>query len=198
MARKPSFPALYDNATSFSLSDLKKWGYMYRKMSGTIRWSIGGEITSTIGISTNAPKEQIVLTYTYQGENIQYNVLLASLPSNLGKGEVLYFICPVSGLRCRKLYFYRGHFVHRKAKPGFYQLQVYGHRDRDLSRAYDMYFVQEKAWEIVSKKYFKKYYRGKPTKAYLKIRHLVEGRVNFPTEYIDGLLTGNTAIIKVK
>src|SRR5947209_5611959 len=36
--------------------------------------------------------------------NRRYKVFLSEKKSNLGKGKVLYFICPIRGSRCRILY----------------------------------------------------------------------------------------------
>lgn len=49
------------------------------------------------------------LSYTQTGSDgtkkeFKYKVYLYEQPSNLGKGKVLYFLCPVSGKRCRILY----------------------------------------------------------------------------------------------
>jgi hypothetical protein len=35
---------------------------------------------------------------------LDYKIQLTSIPSNLGRGEVLYFVCPTSGRRARILY----------------------------------------------------------------------------------------------
>jgi hypothetical protein len=48
------------------------------------------------------------------GENIKYDVRLVSIPSNLGKGEILYFVCP-KGIVEKKLYCNGVYFLHREA-----------------------------------------------------------------------------------
>lgn len=74
---------------------------------GEFSWTNG----SSIGIECHYTNEEqyIRLFYVYtdwRGEkkDYDYKVPLTFVPSNLGKGEVPYFVCPVSGSRCRILY----------------------------------------------------------------------------------------------
>lgn len=80
-----------------------------------------------------------------------YKVRLQAVPSNLGAGEVLYFICPASGRRCRALYLAPGstEFISRDAysPPLYYPLQTSAKRDRSNTR----YFAIQETIESLSK-----------------------------------------------
>lgn len=79
---------------------------------------------------TSAPGGgRIVVDFTSaQGERFTHPVELATVPSNLGRGEVVYFRCPRSGRRARILYRAYGSraFLHRKALqlPLYHPAQV--------------------------------------------------------------------------
>ncbi|MEO0778489.1 MAG: hypothetical protein AAF146_18120 [Bacteroidota bacterium] len=94
-----------------------------------------------------------------------YRINFERVPSNLGKGEVLYFICPVSERRCRVLYSAYGSlfFKVREAyeQPLYYPCQV----SSKLDYANDRYWELEGRLKRLRRgKYAKRTYRGKPTK----------------------------------
>ena len=72
--------------------------------TGVLSWSRGGSISIVI---QNTNKERFIqLSYTggREAKVMDYKIYLDSVPSNLGTGEVLFFICPITGERCRILY----------------------------------------------------------------------------------------------
>lgn len=91
------------------LSYLLKNGYLEKGkiISGSLSWTSGASISI---ICHNREKERsIQLIYQVSkggGEKVSYDykVQLIGVPSNLGKGEILYFLCPQSSKRCRILY----------------------------------------------------------------------------------------------
>ena len=120
MAKVSTFPTLFDNVLQISISKLMEWKYLEPQqiMSGTLRWSVNGKETASINIIANTRSGYIELNYNYNKEPRNYKIALVSLPSNLGKGDVWYFLCPQTGKRCRKLYSVGGYFLHRKAFKG--------------------------------------------------------------------------------
>ena len=61
-------------------------------------------------------------------------------------------------------------FLHRTAfKSAMYEKQTYSKRARDEYRQFAKLFDRENGYEIVYSKYFTKFYKGKPTKRYLRI-----------------------------
>jgi len=91
-------------------------------------------------------------------------------PSNLGKGNIWYFLCPATGKRCRKLYLVGERFLHREAFEGcFYQKQVQSKYYTYLENTIGREFEADEAYDEMHRPFFKKYYNGKPTKRYLRL-----------------------------
>ncbi|RUA07181.1 MAG: hypothetical protein DSY82_08590, partial [Flavobacteriia bacterium] len=99
-----------------------------------------------------------------------YKVELVSLPSNIGKGQVWYFLCPQTNKRCRKLYSIDGYFLHREAFKGcMYESQVKSKKQRQFEKEFGTYFKIDDLYDELYKKYSKNTYAGKPTRRYLRI-----------------------------
>jgi len=184
MPKTSTFPALYDDAIAVSITKLKKWGYLRPNQykSGTLTWSRGGNTTGSIRIriDTYADNPHIELSYKYRDKPVNYKVQLVSVPSNIGKGEIWYFLCPHTGKRCRKLYSIGERFLHREAYRGcMYESQTYSSKTRRLFKLYDKVFGADKLYEQLHSKYFKRAYAGKPTKRYLKLVQRMEDSERF-------------------
>jgi hypothetical protein len=174
MPRHSNFPTLYDECRTIKISDLKKWGYIMpgQTTSGNYCWFQGETKTAWISFTVNmfSVNSHIELDYKCNGTPINYSLQIVSIPSNIGRGNLLYFLCPVTGKRCRKLYSVGLRFLHRKAFSGcFYEKQTYSKRNRGLNKAFEMFFGIDNSYEQIYSKYFKKEYNGKVTKRYRKI-----------------------------
>lgn len=190
MPRISTFPTLYDDLKTVSISFLTKYGYLKPNQwqSGTINWSRNGIKTGSISIRVNTEPEYpyIELDYKCNEAPINYRVQLVSAPSNLGKGVVWYFICPFSSTRCRKLYLANNCFYHRSAiGGGMYEKQTRTKLYRDLEKKLGIYFQTEHLFEQLYKKHFKKQYAGKPTKKYLKITQQIQRAESIPYHEIE-------------
>lgn len=168
------FPTLYDSALQINISKLKSWGYLNTEQikSGILNWSRNGNPTGSISIQVKTHSEQpyIELDYKYRDEPRNYKIQLVSIPSNLGKGLIWYFLCPATNKRCRKLYSIGGYFLHRDAFKGcMYESQTFSKYYRRLDKTLGVHFRTERLYEEVFKKHFKKTYAGRPTKKYLRI-----------------------------
>ena len=123
MPRHSTIPTLYDDAIAVSITKLKEWGYLRQNnyQSGTLTWSRNGNTTGSIDIRVNTRSNEpyIDLDYKYREKPIRYRLDLVSVPSNIGKGQVWYFLCPHTGKRCRKLYSIGEMFLHREAYRGY-------------------------------------------------------------------------------
>ncbi|GAA3522768.1 hypothetical protein GCM10022393_41760 [Aquimarina addita] len=175
MPKPLTLPYLFDERKNIGVSDLIKWKYLKKgsEKSGIVTWRNGyNEITSRINIKVIFTNDEQTLKLDYKSENEIYDVTiyLVSTPSNLGKGKVWYFIYPYTGKRCRKLHLIYGKFIHRSAlKSGLYTKQTYSKKWRQMEKAHGYYFDIDKYYQQLYKKHFKKYYKGKPTKRYLRL-----------------------------
>ena len=121
MGRYANYNTTVDDSLYLSIKSLKEWNYFnFGTRSGTIDWSRNGVKTASISIQiTNTFNERYInLDYKSNGEPIRYRIDIISKTSNLGKGEILYFVCPSTGKYCRKLILSGGYFLHRCAFNG--------------------------------------------------------------------------------
>jgi hypothetical protein len=179
MPKCSTFPTLYDNCKIISISDLKRWEYLKPNQykSGVITWSRHRNKTGSISIAvnTNAEPPYMELDYTCNKAPINYRVQLVTIPSNLGKGVIWFFICPRTGRRCRKLHCADTYFYHRSAFRGcFYEKQIQSHYYRKLEKQFGLLFGIDEVYKKIYAKHFKNQYNGKPTKLYLKLMKQVE------------------------
>lgn len=165
---------LFDEAHQIHASKLNKWKYFEQGQirSGELTWSSRGSKTGSISFRANlaVSRPYIELNYTSKGSPISYNVFLDRVKSNLGKGWIWYFICPMTRKRCRILYGIGHGFFHREAfKRCYYETQTYSRKSRALLKIVGRTFIAERAYDTIYKKNFKKFYANKPTRRYQKL-----------------------------
>lgn len=193
MPKPSSFPTLFNKALQINISKLKGWGYLVpgQIKNGTINWSRDGNRTGSISIMANTRSEQpyIELDYKYRDEPRKYKVFLTLTRSNLNRGKIWYFICPVTKKRCRKLYSIGGYFLHREAFKGcLYETQTESKKYRELYKPIGKFLWSETINNEIYKKHFKKKYAGKPTKRYLRIMKKIQETESIPVEKINQFL----------
>lgn len=173
MAKFPSYPTLFDECKTISISDFRKWGYLKSNqiLNGVITWSRNGNKTGSISISVNTFVESpfVELNYNCNGTPIKYKVPLIDVDSNLGKGLVWFFVCPHTGKRCRKLHLVGNYFYHRSAfRNCMYETQTKSHKSRNFTSLFVKSFGASDSYDKICSKNFKQYYNGQPTKRYIK------------------------------
>jgi hypothetical protein len=193
MPKPSTFPILIDELKNIGIPFLTKHGYLIpnRWKHGTINWERNGNKTGSISIEVNTESEapHIWLKYKCNETPINCRVQLVSVPSNLGKGLVWYFICPLTGKRCRKLYLANTYFYNRLAFDGaMYQKQTQSKKSRYIGKTLGAYFQSEQLFELIYKKHFKKHYAGKPTKQYLKLTQQIQKAESITASEIERAL----------
>lgn len=171
MPRYSSYPFLFDETQCITITDLKKWNYLElgESNSGVVTWSVNGEKTGSISVFVNH-KNVLTVDYKCNGTSYKYSILITSITSNLGVGEIWYFICPFTLKRCRKLHLISERFMHRSNLPcGMYESQTRSKFYRGLDKTFGSYFELDRVYDELYSKHFKKFYNGKPTKRYLKL-----------------------------
>jgi len=164
---------------------------------GNITWNNRGVKTGDIGFISviNESEKYIRLIYTNTNhstnEVVKYDYLVNIIPvkSNLGKGYVYYFECPISKRLCRVLYqaYSSGYFKSRQAFQNriYYPLQTISKKYYSLQRYYDLESLLNKIY--YEKKYFKETYRGKETRAFKRIKKLTEKLEYFGKDNMENL-----------
>jgi len=179
MPKIPTNPTILDKVKQIHLSKLKEWQYLEPNSfkSGKLSWSIGRQEIGSIRLSSSMNRDQpfIKLSYNYNDEPVEYKVNLVTVPSNLGKGKLWYFVCPKTGKRCRKLYGAGKYFLHREAYPdAMYESQTYSKQRRAMDKVFSTVFGVDDLMEELYSKHFKTHYDGEPTKRYKKIMSQLE------------------------
>lgn len=195
MPKVHTFPTLYDELKTITINFLAKYEFLRpnQTATGTISWSKRGNNTGSIlvTVNTQSPNKYLELNYTCNTKPICYRVQLITVPSNLGKGVVWYFVCPHTGKRCRKLYLADTYFYHRSAFRGcMYEKQTLSKRTRNWDKHFACLYLTEKIYQQINAKHFKKTYAGKPTKRYLKLTQQIERAESIPLADIERILLG--------
>lgn len=180
MGRHSTGAYTVDDSLEINISNLKRSDLFIKGESrrGTITWRRRGHVYSSIGIEAyyTESEKYIRLYYTNtdrQGTktNYDYNINFIEVESNLGKGSVLYFLCPSSGKKCRKLYNAYGY--QRWKSRTAYKNRIY--YNLQTASKFDRY--NTKFWELDRKiqndnRRKTKEYNGKQTKRAVADFHL--------------------------
>lgn len=153
------------------------------RLCGTIEWTRGGKV-SFVSDCTGGNKF-LRLMYSIKkgnGEIIEmdYRITIDVTPSNLGKGEVLYFVCPKSYQRARVLYdaYGLGIFAHRDWYKDHLNMRIlYNSQQASKqwyanTRYFNLKHEIERLEEKAHRKYKKVHYRGKLTKDFQRLSKL--------------------------
>lgn len=152
----------------------KCFGVRYGSHTQLLSWDDGSKIS--IETVHSATETYLRLFYTITDlqtgvkTNLDYKVLIDFVPSNLGKGSVLYFLCPVSSRRCRILYRAYGSYyfkareaynprLYYKAQTATKKMRLFAKYDT-IQNKLDGYFENAKRYQTT--------FKGKPTKRALK------------------------------
>ncbi len=197
MPRNSRYPTIINELLSISIKQLrqlhffKSAGYKSEPISFK-SWNhkIGAfEQWGTIGINLSIQAGNCYVEFEYMVNEIHYcyQVELVQVPSNLAiGGHVLYFLCPVTKERFRKLYFYQNKFVSRKLIEGaMYRSEITAMKWRgDVT-------IHNKLRRLNSiilegrKPSFKRHYRGKPTMRYIALLQAVKVKNETTTRYFN-------------
>lgn len=169
---------------TLSVTDLKRLGYLVRgaTCTGRVSWNSGGREIASICVQTNTAGEFPAVRFIYAADGfpVDYSTPLRFAPSNLNRGGYYYFICPVTGRACRKLYLVGGRFVSRFAFRALYEKQTKSRAERSGLLGY--LDTVEAADRVINAKYRKETYRGKLTpfgrkcaKIAARVERLTEG-----------------------
>lgn len=140
----------------------------------TTKWTNGASIK--VKTVYNETEKHIVLMYNYNKKPLEYDIKLAEVKSNLGKGVVLYFICPETQQRCRILYCCYGSEIFKSRTA--YRNRIY-YFDQVISKAFLTPTRYNKVDKVINDLYQKratKLYKGKETKRRLRLLRLLKKR----------------------
>jgi hypothetical protein len=183
MPRHSNYPITYEDCKSIEIKILKKNNYLQSNKLNKyiIRWYINEETTGRMQVIVNTltDKPYLELIYTLNQEGIQYKVQLIKEKSNLGIGEIWYFICPFTNKRCRKLYLLNKYFSHRNRFKGvFYEKQLLSKSNRKTLGIFRKIDQIKDAIEETESKHFRRYYNKAKTKRLIKLRKIINQEID--------------------
>ncbi len=145
-----------------------------RSIYFTINWTNGAAVCITANCSGN--KTSIELNYTTKEQGYKYRVFITNIKSNLGSGNIYFFICPVSKKKCKTLFFssQTGIFCSWKSqiKRIYYYSQIASKVQRSNAR---LYIIDKKINKLKAMNNTKSY-NGKLTRRYLRTCSLYKKR----------------------
>jgi hypothetical protein len=171
MAKERKCHEIFDEVRQIDIAWLRNEGLLEpgRRVNG---WLLSWKCGSRVVIDVDTTSRFLRLTDGFGRDQRSYTVLLEGRPSNLGKGHVWYFVCPVTGRLCRKLYRINGYFFSRYAYPtATYRSRTEPKGDRKLRKYITLNgtIKNPKAeWDFFNRKHYRTTYNGNPTKRYLK------------------------------
>jgi hypothetical protein len=179
MGRWSTGAATTAEALRIELSYLLKSGILKKgcEIASSLQWTNGSTIQIETSYNTQAGNYiRLIYTQTDREGNKtdhDYKIYLTTVPSNIGKGEVLYFQCPESGKNCRILYMAYGCPIW-KSKAAYknriyYQSQVSSKMNYSNDRYWELNREIEKMYKSRRKQLT---YKGKPTRFALRLEQL--------------------------
>lgn len=147
------------------------------KKHSIMNWSNG----STISVKAANTEEELSLQLYYtitnssgEKESLSYTIDLVETPSNLGKGKLLFFICPETGKKCRILYKAYGSPIFKSRGSYSYKLYYEIQTSSKLYLHTTRYFTLDKRLEKLYKMRKTYTYKGVETKRARLIKRLEE------------------------
>src|SRR5690606_6313544 len=177
MAKTPTFPALVSDTFCVDLSVLKDWGLLkpFLKSEGVYNDIRDGYQKGSISffLDTGA-MPYCILSGNYRGIPFENTIKLAVKNSNLipqhGKftklSKIYYFICPITGKRCRKLYVMGAQFGCAKALNFYYSQQIKSKKQFVFEAVYKSIGGLERLMEEKYAPRIRRSYNGKITRRY--------------------------------
>lgn len=150
---------------ALSLTKCKQLGYFVPNstVEGVISWNVGGEEIAAVRFQTDTTNNRCAIAYRKaDGEDVTQKVWLRWRASNLNRGGYYYFVCPVTGRSCRKLYLVGGRFVSRFAFKALYEQQTKSRARRD-NPLFGFLDAEAQLEQLERQRYRRMTYRGKPT-----------------------------------
>lgn len=169
------------------LTYLLKRGYIKKNSTShfTLNWKDQrGNQTGSICCKSsylNLPQEQYLELYYVitkrDGEKIDncYKVYLTKINSNLGKGEIVYFLCPQTGKKCRILYIAYNSTIFKSRQAYSHRLYYDCQQSSKLNIYNDNYWRLDQRISQIGKQayYGKRAYLGVLTKTAMRYNRLL-------------------------
>jgi hypothetical protein len=160
----------------------KKFIQKGKNIQFVLSWTNNSNISVISNYISNDIWLRLIYTITdYNGKKYDYDykIYLTERPSNLGIGNILYFICPDSNKLCRILYSCYGSHIWKARES--YQNRIYysGQTSSKLNYFNDRYWQIERTLEKLRQEKKCYYYKNTKTRRLMKIERLEQQKMRF-------------------
>lgn len=179
MAKTPTFPAMIDQTFCIDISIFKGWGLLKPdlKSSGTYNDTRGGIHKGAIDFFLHTGiSPYCTFSGCFRGVPFEKTIEMQGKESNLGEkirsrdgGTVFYFICPITGKRCRKLYVIGGQLGSSKAFGLYYRQQALSKNQLSWEALFGAIEQLEKLTAEIHSGKVMRSYNGKITRRYARL-----------------------------
>lgn len=175
---KSLFPAkTVSGSCTIDMRFMLRHKYIVRnsETDGVLEWTKGQRVNYCCKVTDTEKYLQLIYSITNRTgvlTSYDYKIRIDEVDSNLGKGTILYFLCPESGKRSRKLISAYGEpkFINREYYETKYGLRIYygcqktSKKDYHNTRYFDLKRKVDKLETELSAKYRNTHYKCKLTK----------------------------------
>jgi hypothetical protein len=182
MGRRSTGAITTKEACRIELSYLLKNGYIQKgkHITGPLHWTNGSSISIESKYTEQEKYLRVWYTLTDSREDktyeLDYKISLCAKPSNLGKGEVLYFVCPQTGNLCRILYRAYGSRIWKCREAYTYRIYYPIQTSSKMGKYNDRYWEAERNLEKMYTERATSTYKGKQTRRAKRMERLEETR----------------------
>jgi hypothetical protein len=163
-----------------------------------------GEIDCFCAISY--PNSYLSLHWQGVKKRIEQDIQLTSIPSNLRKfdpktrkNRIYYFVCPITKLRCSKLFLAGSQFVSRHATDAKYFSQLNSKPNRKIISLLEMEQKAKEAIDLIGSSKIYRTYRGKISKSMKRAMAKAEKAMDQRRKKSEAFMTAmDTEIKKTK
>jgi len=186
MGRYSTGSVTTSEAIRIELSYLLKHGYIKKGqiIYATLNWTNGSNISIQSNFTVDCPYIRLIYNNTNYctGEVTEhdYKIYFTSIPSNLGKGEVVYFLCPDTFHMCRILYKCYGSPIWKSRYAYLHRIYYQSQISSKLHYYIDRYWETERQLEQLYSRVVKSHYKGRKSALQKRIERLEDKQ-----EYYD-------------
>lgn len=127
-------------------------------------------------VASIADNPVLILQYEYESKLKRVDVELITRRTNYGGSgsNSFYMVCPRSGRKSMKLFFYKGHVLSAKASGLLYRSMIKNNKAKKASALYGAAIKADLAIQEINAPGFRMVYGGKLTRRYKKLLDIIE------------------------
>jgi hypothetical protein len=143
-------------------------------------WTTGASVSAKIDYTDE--RKVLTLKYHYKQKPVDHSIEIVEVKSNLGKGVNLYFVCPITGKKCKTIFCSYGSEIFKSRQAYVNRLYYITQISSKEQRAVTRYNLVDKQIDELYGLRKAKEYKGIVTKRHKRLIRLIDKRA-----YLDEL-----------